>query len=518
VRPVLTPEAMGRADQRTIAGGTPVSVLMERAGRAVAWEARRTTRGAYGRRAVVVCGKGNNGGDGLVAAAALERWGMRVHVVELASGVDRRRLARALAQSDVAIDAMYGTGFRGALEGDAAWFADQLIEWGGPVIAVDIPSGVDGLTGAVHGTAVRATNTVTFAARKPGVVFEPGRSYAGSIRVADIGIDLGIDGADPPPIASYEASDVARLLPPRPPTAHKWMTGVMVVGGSGGMTGAPMFVSHAAMRAGAGIVRCGLPGDDAAARASGSEVITRALPATPQGALAPLAAETVLADISRFRSLALGPGLGSDPAVRQAVFALVAEARVPLVLDADGLNALNGDLEPLRTRQTLGAPTVLTPHDGEYARLAGQPVGDDRIEAAHRLADRSTAVVLLKGPGTVIAEPGTAGRPGRIALNDTGGAALATAGSGDVLTGVIAGFLARGVPAFEAAVCGAWVHGRAAERVAETMGDTGVVASDVVASIAPTLHDLALHDLARHDLALHDLALHDLALHEDRDR
>ena len=501
MRPVLTPEAMGRADRRTIAAGTPVSVLMERAGRAVAWEARRTLRGGYGHRAVIVCGKGNNGGDGLVAATALERWGVRVHVVELASGVDRRHLARALGRADLAIDAMYGTGFRGSLEGDAAWFADELGAWGGPVVAVDIPSGVDGLTGAVQGTAVQATSTVTFAARKPGLVFEPGRSHAGRIRVVDIGIHLGPDGADPPPIACYDADDVGRLLPPRPPTAHKWMAGVMVVGGSGGMTGAPMFVSHAAMRAGAGIVWCGLPGDAAAARASGSEVITRALPATKDGALAPLAAEAVLADISRFRAFALGPGLGSDPAVRQAVFALVAEARVPLVLDADGLNALNGDLEPLRTRQTLGAPTIVTPHDGEYARLAGQPVGDDRIAAAQRLADRSTAVVLLKGPGTVIAEPAIGGRPGRIALNDTGSAALATAGSGDALTGVIAGFLARGVPAFEAAVCGAWVHGRAAERVAESLGDTGVVAGDVVAAIAPTLHDLALHDLALHDLA-----------------
>src|SRR5204862_6903287 len=178
--------------------------------------------------------------------------------------------------------------------------------------------------------------------------------------------------------------------------------GVMVVGGSGGMSGAPMFVSHPAMRAGAGIVWCGLPGADAAYRAGGTEVITRALPTTPDGALAPLAADVVLADVSRFRALAVGPGLGSDPAMRQAVCALVAEARVPLVLDADGLNALNGNLDPLRARQTLGIPTVLTPHDGEYARLACEPVGDDRIAAARRLADRSGAVVLLKGPATVI--------------------------------------------------------------------------------------------------------------------
>ncbi len=399
----------------------------------------------------------------------------------------RARCTRA----DLAIDAMYGTGFRGALEGDAAWFVDELSTWGGPVIAVDIPSGVDGLTGAVHGTAVRARSTVTFEARKPGLVFEPGRSHAGSITVAHIGIDLGDDGVGVPPIALFEANDVARALPPRAPTAHKWSAGVMVVGGSGGMTGAPMFVSHAAMRAGAGIVWCGLPGDDAAHRAAGTEVITRALPATPDGALAPLAADAVLAEISRFRALAVGPGLGSDPAMRQAVCTLVAEARVPLVLDADGLNAMNRELEPLRARQTLGMPTVLTPHDGEYARLAGEPVGDDRIAAATRLADRSGAVVLLKGPGTVIAEPGS----GRVALNGTGSSALATAGSGDVLTGVIVAFLARDTPAFEAAACAAWVHGRAADAVAETRGESGVVAGDLLPAIASVLRDLALHHL-----------------------
>src|SRR5262249_17993231 len=153
------------------------------------------------------------------------------------------------------------------------------------------------------------------------------------------------------------------------------------------------------------------------------------------------------------------------------------EARVPLVLDADGLNALNGDLGPLRTRQTLGAPTVLTPHEGEYARLAGEPVGEDRIDAARRLADRSGAVVLLKGPATVVAEPAGARTTRRVALNPTGSAALATAGTGDVLTGVIAGFLARAVPAFEAAAAAAWVHGRAAERVARTLGGTGLVAT-----------------------------------------
>ncbi|HEY7107645.1 MAG TPA: NAD(P)H-hydrate dehydratase [Acidimicrobiia bacterium] len=481
---IVTPEQMARADQRTVAAGTPAAVLMERAGRAVAWAARRVADGCYGRRAVVVCGKGNNGGDGLVTAEALARWGMRPVVVELASGIDRRALTRALARADVVVDAMYGTGFRGALEGDAAWCAEEFNRLGMPVLAVDIPSGVDGTTGAVQGVAVRATGTVTFAARKTGVVFEPGRSYAGRVSVVDIGIDA--DAAEEPVIESFETADVADALPPRRPDAHKWMSGVLVVGGSGGMTGAPMFVSHAAMRAGAGIVWCGLPGHDAARAASGTEVITRALPATGDGVLATDARDVVLAMISRFKSLALGPGLGNDPAIRSTVFALVAEARIPLVLDADGLNALNGELRQLRGRETLGAPTVLTPHEAEYARLAGEPVGDDRIAAARRLADRSATVVLLKGPGTVVAEPG-----GRVALNPTGNAALATAGSGDALTGIVAAFLARGMPAFEAAACAAWVHGRTADRLAARNGHSGVIASDLVAELAPTLFALS---------------------------
>jgi hydroxyethylthiazole kinase-like uncharacterized protein yjeF len=507
---VLTPEAMARADKRTIEGGTPVEVLMERAGRAVAWEVRRSTAGCYGRRAVVICGKGNNGGDGLVTARTIASWGVRTYVAELANGIDRRALTRALSRADVAIDAMYGTGFRGALEEDAAWVADELDSWGGPVIAVDIPSGVDGRTGAVHGSAVHATSTVTFAARKPGVVFEPGKSHAGRVTVADIGIQL--DDHDAPSfLGLFEESDVRRVLPERVPTAHKWLAGVMVVGGSGGMVGAPMFVSHAALRAGAGIVWCGLPGEDAARRAAGTEVITRALPASPDGHLTALAADAVLANISRFRALAVGPGLGADVEIRQPVVALVAEARVPLVLDADGLNVLNGDLQPIQVRQMLGAATILTPHDGEYRRLAGEPVGEDRVAAATRLADRSRAVVLLKGPSTVIAEPSADSTPGRVVLNPTGTSALATAGSGDVLTGVIAGFLARGVPAFEAAAAAAWVHGRAALAAARSVGNTGVVAGDLLDTIAPTLRDVAVRDLARRDLALRDKALRDLA-------
>jgi NAD(P)H-hydrate epimerase len=475
---------MAGADARTIAAGTPVEVLMERAGRAVAWTVRRALHGTYGRRVVVACGKGNNGGDGLVTARVLSSWGVRTTMFELAAGIDRRRFARALATADLVVDAMFGTGLRDALRDDAAWVVEQLAQWPGEVVAVDIPSGVDGLTGATPGPAVRADRTVTFAARKPGLVFEPGRTHAGEVVVADIGI--AFDEAADGPVWLLTAGDVAGWLPARPPDAHKWQSGVLTVGGSGGMTGAPMMVSHAAMRAGAGIVWCALPGEQAARAASGGEVITRPLPADAAGVLTRRAADVLLADVGRFAALAVGPGLGGvgDPDVQFVVRTLVAEARQPMVLDADGLNALAGDLAQLRARQTLGGPIVLTPHAGEYQRLMGAPVGPNRVVAARALAERSGAVVLLKGPATVVATPA-----GDVVLNPTGGPELATAGSGDVLTGIIAGFLARGLDAFRAAAAGAWVHGRTADRLVAEHGP-GLVATDVVGGLARTLQEL----------------------------
>ena len=475
MEPLVTPEAMGEADRRTIAAGTPVEVLMERAGRAVAWEVRRTLGSCSGRRVVIVCGKGNNGGDGLVTARALRGWGARTAVLQLAAGIDRVGFTRELARADAVVDAMYGTGFRGELRDDAAFVAEQFDTFAGPVVAVDIPSGIDGLTGEARGVAVHATSTVTFAARKPGLVFEPGRAHAGAVTVAAIGIDLG---AAHDHAVVFDADDVKHLLAPRSATAHKWQSGVYVVGGSRGMTGAPMFVSHAAMRAGAGIVWCGLPGDTAARTASGSEVITKALPATDDGLLTTAAAAVVLAEVERFRALAVGPGLGADSEVHLAVRRIAAGAAVPLVLDADGLNALEGRLAALQART---APTVITPHEGEYRRLNGKAVGPDRLAAARDLAASSGAVVLLKGPGTVIAAP-----DGATAVNPTGDAALATAGSGDVLTGIIAAFLARGLAAFDAAAVGAWVHGAIADRFGAEVGP-GLVASDLIGGLPPTL-------------------------------
>lgn len=478
MHPILTPAEMAEADRRTIAAGTPLEVLMERAGQAVAWEVRQRLGTAYGKRVVVTCGKGNNGGDGHVAARVLRGWGVRTDVLELAHGIPEPELGRAVRRADLMIDAMFGTGFRGALEGDAALVARGSHDV--PTVAIDIPSGVDGLTGTVQGDAVHAVATVTFAARKPGLVFEPGRSLAGAVRVAEIGIELFGD-ADATPLTGLVTDTDARawLAAGAEIETHKWRSGLLVVGGSGGMTGAPMLVSQAAMRAGAGIVWCAVPGADAAARASGAEVITKAMPADAHGSLTGIA-DDVRDALGRFRALAVGPGLGTTTDTITAVRELVTSADAPVVLDADGLNAFAGAADALRGRP---APTVLTPHEGEYERLLGEPVGDDRIAAARRLADATGCVALLKGPGTVVAEPGVTGR---VAVNSVDGPWLGTAGSGDVLTGIIGGLLARGLGAFEAAAAGMLVHGLAAD----VAGHTGLVAGDLVAALPHTFQTL----------------------------
>jgi NAD(P)H-hydrate epimerase len=486
---VVTPAEMAEADRRTVSAGTPERELVERAGGAVARHALRLLGGAYGRRVVVVCGKGNNGADGLVAARRLRARGVGVDVFELSAGIGPAELRAALGRADIVIDAMFGTGFRGALEGDAVTVAFALAETGTTTLAVDIPSGVDGNTGEVRGNAVRAHETITFAALKPGLLFEPGRAHAGVVHVVDIGIDVGvgmrIDVANLSEGSSrlhvLEESDV--FVPRRTNVGHKWSAGALVVGGSAGMTGAPIMAAHAAARSGAGMVVCGVPGADAAARASGTELVIRALPATSDDALAPDAVDEVLDGIDRFHALALGPGLGRDAGTQAAIRRLVAECPIPIVVDADGLNALAEQPDALRARRTAGhPPAILTPHGGEYVRLAHHDVDADRVVAARDLAAHLDAIVLLKGPGTVVAAP-----DGRAIVNRTDIAALASAGTGDVLTGIIAGLLAAGAEPFAAAASGAYLHGCAA-RTAGT-GDS-LVATDLIGALAPTLNAL----------------------------
>lgn len=447
--PVVTPDEMRRVDERAIAGGIPLDVLVERAGWAVARAARLVLGGTYGRRVVVVAGPGNNGGDGRVAARLLADRGVAVRLL------DAGDLPMVLPDADLLIDAAYGTGFRG--------------EWNPPVarcrvLAVDLPTGIDGITGRALGSPWTCERTVTFAAAKPGHFFHDGRRLSGVVDVVDIGLDVSESS-----IGVMTADDVVSRWPTRRSDAHKWKHGAYVVAGSPGMTGAASLATAAALRSGAGIVHLATPGvvDGSALPI---EVVRRTVDSTSWS-------DDVLADVSqRFAVLAIGPGLGRHEHTMNEVRRVVASADLPVVIDGDALHALDERLISSRS-----APTILTPHDGEFTALVGWAPGDDRIDAARVLAGRFRAVVLLKGPTTVIADPS-----GEVILVDHGDERLATAGSGDVLTGVVIGAVASGASPFDAAGLAAWVCADAGRRGPRH----ATVASDVLAAVPHVLDDV----------------------------
>jgi NAD(P)H-hydrate epimerase len=431
------------------AASMPLDVLVGRAGGAVAVAALDLMGGAYGRRVVVVAGRGNNGADGRAAAAVLSGRGARVRILE-AGGPD------PVGPCDLVIDAAYGTGFHGT-------YRAPPVPAGTPVLAVDIPSGVAGDTGAASGRVLVARRTVTFVALKPGLLQGDGAAMAGEVRVADIGLPAGI-----PSTSLVEDHDVTGLFPPRPAAGNKWSAAVLVVAGSPGMTGAAGLCARAAYRTGAGMVRLGVPGAELAATPA-SEAVGVHLPGADWATAALQAAE-------RCGAVVVGPGLGRHPDTAAQVLRLIEAAPVPVVVDADGLFAL-GD------RTGSGAvsrvsPVVLTPHDGEYARLTGTGPGPDRIDASRSLAALCGVVALLKGPTTAVADPG-----GRVLLARSGTPALATAGSGDVLSGMIGAMLARGVDPLAAAALSAHLHGRAGAR---GRGE-GLVAGDLPDLVADVL-------------------------------
>ena len=440
--PVLTPEEMKAVDA---AAPEPVEVLIARAGGAVSRAAVDMLDGTYGRRVVVIAGPGNNGADGRDAARRLDARGARCTVL------DAKELPPELPRCDLVIDAAYGTGFHGT------WDPPDVGDV--PVLAVDIPSGVDGVTGLAVGHVLWADRTVTFAALKPGLLFADGAEHTGDIEVADIGLD--VDGARAHLVTD---GDVAGWLPERPPDAHKYHAAVWIVAGSAGMTGAAALATRAAQRAGAGYVRLSSPGttsDDAP-----TEAVITELPYERW-------AGKVLGGLERFKAVAVGPGLGrgSDEDVRR----VARECTLPLVVDGDGLTAIAGDL------RGLAADVVLTPHDGEYARLAGHPPSPDRITSSRELSAASSATVVLKGEAMVVSSPG-----GDVLVAANGDARLATAGSGDVLTGILVALLAQGLDPLRAGGAAAYLLGAASD-----LGwRRGLVAGDVAALLPVVLDQL----------------------------
>jgi ADP-dependent NAD(P)H-hydrate dehydratase / NAD(P)H-hydrate epimerase len=472
--------------------GVPGLDLMERAGAAVA---RAVEVHAADGPLAVVCGKGNNGGDGLVVARLLRDAGRAVTVLctaplEEFSGDARANLERlpgdpplaigAAALDDVTliVDALLGTGFAGAPRGATAQAIDAINVSGAPVVSVDVPSGVDASTGVVAASAVRAAVTVTFHAAKPGLWIRPGKAHAGEVQTVDIGIPRG--GPQAARIGLI-APSLLDLLPRRGADSTKFSSGhVLVAGGSLGLSGAPQMAAHASMRAGAGYVTACVPASLQAVVASAGrpEMMTRAL-AERDGQLTDAAVAGVLENIRPGGALALGPGLGRGEGAVAFARRLASEAQAPLVLDADGLNAHAGSLGRLAERD---APTVLTPHAGELGRLLeldSSQIERERLRNACDAARHARAVVVLKGDDTLIADP-----DGWVAVSRGGSPALATAGTGDVLTGVIAALLAQGLQAFEAAAAGVWMHAAAGRAAAGRVGAAeGVLAGDVIAAL-----------------------------------
>lgn len=518
---LLTAEEMRRLDRATIEGGTvPGLELMERAGAGVAAVMEARYGPPLGLRVLVLSGSGNNGGDGFVAARQLRARGAEVtvgllgardrvrgdalaqlerleaagiHAVSLAGEEDLARLVASRDAWDFALDAVLGTGAHGEPEGLAAAAVQALRELddlGTRVVAVDLPTGVNTDTGAIARRAVRADVTVTFGAPKRGHYLYPGRAFAGALEVVDIG--LVSDDGDPRglPFSLATAAGIAGLLPVRDPRAHKGAVGrVLIAGGSPGLTGAVTLAARAATRTGAGYVQCAVPGGlNDILEAKLTEEMTLPMPQSAGRALAPAAATAILERAAQADVLVVGSGISRDPGAAELARHLVTSAPCPVVLDADGLNAFAGRTPELASSRP-GRPHVLTPHLGEMARLTGIAPAEleaRRMDLAREWAVTWGCVVILKGAPTVTASP-----TGIATVNPTGNPGMATAGMGDVLSGVAAALIAQGLAPYDAARAAVFVHGMAGDLCAQAIGPVGFGAGDVAEAVPRALAGLA---------------------------
>jgi len=516
VLPVFTAAEMRALDARAIRElGIPGPRLMEHAGSAAAASIGRHLAPVRGKSVVIVCGKGNNGGDGFVVARrlrargaavrvflvagraevrgdageALGRW--RGRVEEIRSERDLAALARALGRADAVVDALLGTGLTGAARGLVAASIELINRDGGragvPVFALDLPSGLSADHGALLGPTVRATRTVTFAGLKRSLLLYPAAGLAGPVEIADIGVSAEETRRG---VTTWrvEAADVRPQFPPREADAHKGRFGhLLVVAGSLGKTGAAVLAGRAALRAGVGLCTIAAPeSQQPIIGAQAPEYMTEALPETAARSLSLLATERLLELARGVDAVALGPGLSLDPETQELARALIRDVERPMVVDADALSALAGHLELLRRA---AGPRALTPHPGEMARMLGigaDAVQTDRLEITRRVSRDYAVALALKGAGTVIGGP-----DGHVAINPTGNPGLAKGGSGDVLTGIVGALLARGVEAAVALRAGCYVHGLAGDVAAGLRGEIAMIASDIIESLPAALRALS---------------------------
>ena len=489
-------------------------VLMENAGRQAVELVRSVLGEVRGKVITIFIGKGNNGGDGLVMARHLLNMGAEVKVLSMVnpeeiSGdaavnldiwrkMDQKVFALhhgdginvvklVLMNTDMIVDAIYGTGFKGGLAEKAGRVIEALNGSGRPILAVDIPSGLEADTGRTNGACIRADYTITFGLPKLGLILEPGADYTGQLTVADISIPAVLVEKTAPQRFLITAELVKEWLPSRPNLAHKGNFGrVLVVAGSRGMTGAACLTGESALRAGAGLVTVAVPETlHEVMEEKLTEVMTSPLPDTGKGSLSRGARQRILSLLEKADVLAIGPGLSQAAEVIALVRELLPQVKIPCVLDADALNALAGSGDILKK---VRAPVVITPHPGEMARLLGvtpKEIQEDRIAAAVQAAEKWSVTALLKGARTVVASP-----DGSVFINPTGNPGMATAGSGDVLTGVVAALMAQGMETARAAAAGAYIHGLAGDLAAREKGMMGLIAGDILSALPAATREL----------------------------
>ncbi len=504
---VVTAQQMAAMDKYTIGQvGIPGVVLMENAGRGTAQVALSMLGDPRQKLVQIFCGSGNNGGDGYVVARHLINHGARVETFILSQREKIKGDAftnltilekmghvpvyldrvpeRPAVLPDLMIDAILGTGVTGALQGLYAQIVEYMNSLAAPILAVDLPTGVNADTGAFDGPAIKAARTATMAFLKRGLLFSPGREHAGQIEIVDIGMPSSVSAAHSPNVFYLEKEDVVSWLPKRSPAAHKNQCGtVAVIAGSRGFTGAAVLAAEATLRTGAGLVYLCIPSSlNAIFEAKSTEVITWPFDDADMGYLHSDNSSEILSRIQAQKVVTLGPGLGQHNKTVELVHHLLQKLDKPLVLDADGLNACASNPELIRSYPS---ELVMTPHPGELSRLIGKSpkeITADPIEVARGISQAWKKVVVLKGGPTVVALP-----DGRVFINSTGNAGMATGGSGDVLTGVIAGLLAQGLSAEQAASAGVYIHGLAGDLACASRGEMGMIAGDILHEVPQAL-------------------------------
>lgn len=511
---VVTAEEMRNIDQYSIQKiGIPGIVLMENAGLGVV-NAIDERYGESRPKVSIFAGKGNNGGDGLVVARHLVNRGYNVQTYIMAeakaftgdalinlqiarnmnlpsefilSDGDFEKHKERIFSSDILIDGIFGTGLKGAVRGFAANVIEFLNSTGLSIVAIDLPSGLDANTGKVEGPCIWAVLTVTMALPKRGLLMFPGANYVGELQVVDIGVPYEVIESQNISVNLVQSHDAAKLLPARPRDAHKGTFGrAIVIAGSVGFTGAAAMASEAALRVGAGLVSLGVPESlNPIMEVKLTEAMTRPLPETESLTLSMSAKDEIIKMVENANAVAIGPGLSRHPETASLIQSLCKDIGIPKVIDADGLNALSDAQNILKE---LGPNTVLTPHPGEMARLTANStiqIQSDRINIAQNFAKKNGIVLVLKGAPTVTADP-----QGNVFINTTGNPGLASGGTGDVLTGAIAGFIAQGLNVMDAAVLGVYIHGLAGDLAAIKHGEAGMLAQDVISKLPEAIQKL----------------------------